>query len=234
LEAFSNNEHCVQFAIAKLFVCFFSIVTTYSRIIENNNDTIKVDGGSSSNISNNNNVVNENNILIKNNNINTDNTDNKNNIKNDNKNNTKNISKSTQVKNEYKNYVEYYLKISSQILLTFRLKNELPSFKNFPFRPMCFMLEYFLKLSNGIIEIDSLEKFFSNSLLRNGLLDISLGFFFLYIIYFFIFFYIFILNFIFYIYIINIFKKKKKKCFENKYLLFYFFLFFILLNIIHN
>jgi hypothetical protein len=150
LEAFANNEHCMQFAYAKLFLAFFSITTTYSRIADESQLFFDKSSLNQQNASIGSNVSLVNNLPVK------------------------YLSKSVYVQTEYKRYVDTYLRLSSQLLLQAK-HAEIQSTPHPPYRAMCVMLEYFLKLSSGVVEIDAIDKYLSHDLIRSSLLDISLG-----------------------------------------------------------
>lgn len=143
LEAFDNNEHCIQVALVKLFSCFFTLYS--SNLGQEQHDPAESTGSVAS--------VEEQNELGE----------------------VKKVAKRLVVRENYKHYVERYLRIASQTLLVQR-EGEVhkKASAQAPHRCMSLMLEYFTSMC-ATVEPGSLERYLPNYLVHADRMDVSLG-----------------------------------------------------------
>lgn len=154
-EAFQNNEHCIQVALSRLLPVFFVLSTC------NLGGQLHTDGGSSSSSHDEQKSA-------------TDQAAKK-----------KLFSCCHQAdRDDYRSYVERYLSLSAQALLTQREIEASSSSSHsssnthihFPHRSMSALLEYFVSLCpSDVVHRGMLEKHFTNYLAHSDLVDVSLG-----------------------------------------------------------
>jgi len=138
LEAFQNNEHCIQVALSRLLPTFFVLSTSNLGQINNESyDEHKSGQGQ-----------------------------------------MKPSSRLTDIhrtRDLFRNYVERYLSLAAQALLTQR-EIEATSNVHFPHRTMSALLEYFVSLcpTSDAVDRGLLEKHFPNYLSHSDLVDVSL------------------------------------------------------------
>lgn len=88
----------------------------------------------------------------------------------------KKLSSHQTARDDSRSYVERYLSLSAQALLTQREIEASSSSTHFPHRSMSVLLEYFVSLCpSDVIHRGMLEKHFTNYLAHSDLVDVSLG-----------------------------------------------------------
>ena len=149
--AFENNEHCIQFALSKLFASFFALASMVQDTTESAGPLSGSILGSYQSLD----------------------------ASVEGQDKLQKVAKRLIVRDKYKHYVERYLRISAQTILVQRENEAKQEGKQkcsaqVPHRCMSIALEYFVTLC-PVVARGTLEKYLPNYLVHADLVDVSLG-----------------------------------------------------------